>query len=146
MQPANDGWENVPANPPSGIVHWPNVSLPPPPPIQPMPLVASATSHAHSVKVPINYKAFPLEPQLDKGKQPAISVSSDSSETSSYTIKTLPAKLEDNERKITFDDMHPEMSRVEEKKFVDPNLLKHRAALSEGSRQREATSNKKYYF
>jgi hypothetical protein len=73
-------------------------------------------------------------------------VSSDSSETSSYTVKTLPAKLEDNERKITFDDMHPEMSRVEENKSVDLDLLKHRDALSEGSRQREATSNKKYYF
>jgi hypothetical protein len=31
--------------------------------------------------------------------------------------------------------MHPEMSKVEEKKFVDADLIKHRAALSEGSRR-----------
>ena len=42
--------------------------------------------------------------------------------------------------------MHPEIEKVEERKFVDPDLLKHRDALSEGSRQREATSNKKYYL
>jgi hypothetical protein len=76
----------------------------------------------------------------------SICVSSDSSETSSYTIKSLPTKLEDGVRKITFDDMHPEVSKVEEKKFVDADLLKHRETLSEGSRQRESTSNKKYYF
>jgi hypothetical protein len=42
--------------------------------------------------------------------------------------------------------MHPEISRVEEKKPVDADLLKHKATLLEGSRQRESTSNKKYYF
>jgi hypothetical protein len=38
------------------------------------------------------------------------------------------------------------MSKVEETKFVDADLLKQKASLSEGSRQRESTSNKKYYF
>jgi hypothetical protein len=54
---------------------------------------------------------------LDKGKQPAIYLSSDSSNTSSIQSRSTPAKPEDNERKITFDDMHLEMSRVEEKNF-----------------------------
>jgi len=49
MQPTNDGWENVLSNPTSNIVHWPNISLPPPPPIQHMPFVSFATSHAHYV-------------------------------------------------------------------------------------------------
>jgi hypothetical protein len=38
------------------------------------------------------------------------------------------------------------MSKVEEKKSVDADLLKHRETLSEGSRQRESTSNKKILF
>jgi hypothetical protein len=42
--------------------------------------------------------------------------------------------------------MHPEISKGEEKKYVDADLIKHRATLSEGSRQRESASNKKYYF
>jgi hypothetical protein len=148
MPPSNDGWDNVPANPPSGVVHWPTMSfpLPPPPPLQPAQLVSSIASHAHSVQLPKNYKSLSIEPQPSKGKRPTISVSSDSSETSSYTIKSLPSKLEDDVRKITFDDMHPEVSKVEEKKYVDADLLKHRVALSEGSRQRESTSNIKYYF
>jgi hypothetical protein len=40
--------------------------------------------------------------------------------------------------------MHPEIENVEDKKFVDQDLLKHRDALSKGSKQREETSNKKY--
>jgi hypothetical protein len=108
--------------------------------------VAFVASHVHSVQLPKNYKALAIEPEPSKGKWPAICVSSDSSETSSYTIKSLPLKLEDGVRKITFDDMHPEVSKVEEKKYVDADLLKHRETLSEGSRQRESTSNKKYYF
>jgi hypothetical protein len=39
--------------------------------------------------------------------------------------------------------MHHEMEKVEEKKYVEKYLLKHNTALSEGSKQREATSNKK---
>jgi hypothetical protein len=42
--------------------------------------------------------------------------------------------------------MHPEIEKVEENMFVDKDLLKHMVSLSEGSRQREATSNKNYYF
>jgi hypothetical protein len=68
--------------------------------------------HAHSIQVLRNYKEFPLEPQLDKGKWPTIFVNFDSSESSLYTIKTLLVKPEDNERKICFDDMHREMLRV----------------------------------
>jgi hypothetical protein len=60
--------------------------------------------------------------------------------------KKPPAQEECNERKNTFNDMHPEIEKLEENKFVDKNLLKHRVALSEGSKQREATSNKKYYL
>jgi hypothetical protein len=30
--------------------------------------------------------------------------------------------------------VHPKISKFEEKKYVDPKLLKHRVALSEGSR------------
>jgi hypothetical protein len=101
---------------------------------------------AHSVQVPRNYKVLPTEPQLDKGKQPVNSPSSESSEASSIQSKQPPTQAESNERKITFNDMHPEIEKVEEKKYVDQDLLKHRASLSEGSRQREATSNKKYYF
>jgi hypothetical protein len=60
---------------------------------------------------------------LDKGKQLAISLSSDSSKASSIQSRLPLVQPEDNERKITFDDMHPEMSRVEGKKSVDPTYL-----------------------
>jgi hypothetical protein len=146
MPPTNDGWENVPANPPSSILHWPTMSLPPPPPLHHAQQDSSATSHAHYVQLPRNYKVLVIEPQSNKGKWLSIFVSFDSSKTSSYTVKTLPAKLEENIRKIAFDDMYLEMSKVEEKKLVDENLLKHREALLEGSRQRESTSNRKYFF
>jgi hypothetical protein len=42
--------------------------------------------------------------------------------------------------------MHPKIEKVEGKNSVDKDLLKHGVALSEGSKQREATSNKKYYL
>jgi hypothetical protein len=42
--------------------------------------------------------------------------------------------------------MHSKVSKVDEKKFVDANLLKYRETLSEGSRKRESTSNRKYIF
>ena len=38
--------------------------------------------------------------------------------------------------------MHLEIEKVEENKSIDQDLLKHRVALSEGSRQREATYKK----
>jgi hypothetical protein len=47
---------------------------------------------------------------------------------------------------MNFNDMHLEIEKMEETKFVHPDLVKHKVSLSEGSRQREATSNKKYYF
>jgi hypothetical protein len=58
----------------------------------------------------------------------------------------LPLRLEDGVRKITFDDMHPEISKGEEKKSTDADLIKHKATLSEGSGQRQTTSHKKYDF
>jgi hypothetical protein len=36
-------------------------------------------------------------------------------------------------RKITFDDMHPDTSKGEEKKYIDKYFIKHRETLSEGS-------------
>jgi len=54
--------------------------------------------------------------------------------------------VESNERKITFNDMHLEIENVEEKKSIDPNLLKNKVALLEVIIQRETTSNKKYCF
>jgi hypothetical protein len=70
VPPTNDGWENVPVNPPSGVVHWPTMSLPlpPPPPLQPAQPVAFVASHVHYVQLPKNYKALAIEPQPSKGK------------------------------------------------------------------------------
>jgi hypothetical protein len=126
MHPTNDGWENIPSNPPSGIAQWPDNPLPPPPPLHSMPHVASAASMAQSIQVPKNYKMIPIEPQMDKGKQPINSPSSESSESSSIQSKQPSAQAESNERKITFNDMHPEIEKVEENKFVDKDLLKHK--------------------
>jgi hypothetical protein len=130
MQIANDGWENIPSNPPSDIVQWPDVSLPPPPHMHPMPHVSFVASMAHSIQVPINYKELFFEHDLDKGKQPTISLIFDSSKASSIQSRLPHVQPEDDERKITFNDMQPKMSRVEENKYVDPDLLKHRDAIS----------------
>jgi hypothetical protein len=140
VPPTNDGCDNVAINPPSGEGHWPTMSLPlpppPPPPLQLTQDVAFVASHVHFVQLQKNYKYLAIEPQPSKGKWLAICVSFDSSKTSSYTIKSLHAKLEDDVRKITFDEMHPEMSKVEEKKSTYADLIKHWATLLEGSRQR----------
>jgi hypothetical protein len=116
------------------------------PPLQLAQVVSFVASHVHYVQIPKNYKSLAIEPEPSRGKWPTICVSSDSLETSSYTIKSLPAKLEDGVRKITFYDMHLKVSKVEEKKYDDAYLLKNRETLLEGSRQRESTSNMKYYF
>jgi hypothetical protein len=127
MPSTNDGWKNLHANPPSSVVHWPTMSfpLPPPPPLQVAQPVSYATSYAHSVRLPKNYKYLSIEPHPDKGNHPTIFASYYSSKTSAYTVKTLPVNLEDNIRKNTFDYMHLEVSKVEEKKLVDAYLLKH---------------------
>jgi hypothetical protein len=66
---------------------------------------------------------------MDKGNQPINSPSSESSESSSIQSKQPSTQAESNERKNTFNDMHLEIEKVEENKFVDKYLLKHRAAL-----------------
>jgi hypothetical protein len=92
--------------------------------------VAFVASMAHFVQVPRNYKMLPIESQWDKGKQPTNSPSSESSESSSIQSKQPSTQAESNERKITFNDMHHEIEKVEENKFVDQDLIKHRVALS----------------
>jgi hypothetical protein len=106
-----------------------SLPLPPPPLLLPVQSIYSVSSHVHYVKLPKNYKALSINPNPSRGNRPAICVSSDSLETSSYTIKSLPVKLEDDIRKITFDYMHLEVLKVGENKFVS-YLVKHRALLS----------------
>jgi hypothetical protein len=66
VHPTNDGWENKLINPPSGIAHCPDNPLPPPPPLQAMPHVASIASMAQSIQFSINYKVLLIELQIDK--------------------------------------------------------------------------------
>jgi hypothetical protein len=66
MHTTNDGWENIIANPSFGIVHWPDIPFPPLPPLHSMPNVGYDASMNHYVQVPRNYKAFPIDPPLDK--------------------------------------------------------------------------------
>jgi hypothetical protein len=54
--------------------------------------------------------------------------------------------LKDGVRNITFDDMHPEISKGEEKKSIDADLIKHRETLSEGSAQRQQLHTKNMTF
>jgi hypothetical protein len=137
VQPTNDGWDNNPINPPSGIAHWPDNPFPPPPPLQSIPHVASSASMAQSVQVPRNYKVFPNEPQIDKGKQPANSPSSETSQSSSIHSKQPSTKADNNKREITFSDMHPKIVKLEENKSYDKDLLKLRPDVSEGRKERE---------
>jgi hypothetical protein len=41
----------------------------------------------------------------------------------------LPLRLEDGVTKITFDYMHPEISKGRENKSTDAGLIKHKATL-----------------
>jgi hypothetical protein len=63
--PVNDGWKNAPVNPPSGIGHWPTMSLPlpPPPPLLPVHQLLQVASHVHSPQLPKKYKALAIEPR-----------------------------------------------------------------------------------
>jgi hypothetical protein len=108
VEPTNNGCDNVPINPPYGVIHWPTMPLPlpTPTPLQPMYPIAFVSSHVHFVQFPKNYKELAIEPQISKEKWSAISVNSDSLETYAYTIKSLPPKLEDDAHNITFDGMH----------------------------------------
>jgi hypothetical protein len=75
MQPTNDGWENIYANSPFNIVRWLDV------PITTTSSYASYASHClcnlYVTFCPSSQKlkSLPLEPQLDKGKEPVISLS-----------------------------------------------------------------------
>jgi hypothetical protein len=125
----------VHVNPPSHVGHWPTMSPPLTPPhlLLHVQLVVFVASHVHYVQLPKSYKSLAIDPNPSRENKPAICVNSDSSEPSSYTIKSLLSKLEGGVRKIMFDDMHPKVSKVEQKKYVGPDLLKHRASLSEES-------------
>ena len=107
--PINGGWNNAPINHPSGIGHWPTMSLPlpPPPPLLLVQRIASAASHAHSPQLPKKYEALDIEPGPSRKHCPTISVNFDSFETSTYTLNSLPLKLKDSVRMITFNDMYP---------------------------------------
>jgi hypothetical protein len=50
----NDGWDNNPVNPPSGVIQWP---VNPPPPPHTTPLIASVASMACSP--PKDYRVPP---------------------------------------------------------------------------------------
>jgi hypothetical protein len=65
-----------------------------------MPHVAYATSMAHSIQVPRNYKVLPIEPQLEKVKQPTNSPSFESSEASSIQSKQPPTQAEVMKEKL----------------------------------------------
>jgi len=61
---------------------------------------------------------FPNEPQINKGKQHANSPSSKTSQTPSMHSKQPSTKANSNNREIIFCDMHPEIVKLEEKKYL----------------------------
>jgi hypothetical protein len=108
--------------------------------------ISFVASHVHSPQLPKNTNPWLLNQDQAENKWPTISVSFDSYETSAYTIKSFPLKLEDSVRMITFNDMHVKIPKSEEKKFVDAYLIKDRAIVLEGSAQRQTTSHKNMTF
>jgi hypothetical protein len=122
--PVNDGWNEIIHDPQPHHHGWPTVSfpLPPPPPKKPLQPVVSMASHALSSQQPNKNKALAHEPEPSKGKQLAMSPSSDSS-SHSVTSHSIPQKHEP--RNITFGDMHPEASSNEDKKSAKEDLQTH---------------------
>jgi hypothetical protein len=92
--------------------------------------IASIASQVHSTRIPKKFKALTLELEPSKEKRPAISISSNSLDASSYTIKSLPLKPGDEVRKNTFSDMHPEVSTNEDRKPTKEYLQMHRVVSS----------------
>jgi hypothetical protein len=104
------------------------------------------TSQVHSTQIPKKFKALTIDSKPSRGKWFAISISSDSSDASSYTIKSLPLKPDNGVRKITFGDMHLEVSINEYIKPSKEDLQMHGVISSKGSGQRRIASHKKYDF
>ena len=104
------------------------------------------TSQVHCTHIPKIFKALTIELELSRGKQPSISISSNSSNASSYTIKSLPLKPNDKVRKITFGYIHTEVSTNEDRKPSKEDLQMHKVTLSEVNEDRRTTPHKKYKF
>jgi hypothetical protein len=85
IQPANDGWDNNLVNPPSDIAQWPISPRDPPLPHHTMPFVTSTASVAHSP--PREHRVPSHEIQIDKGKRPIVTPSTDTSQSSSVHSK-----------------------------------------------------------
>jgi hypothetical protein len=139
VQPVNDGWDNNPVNPPSSITQWPvNPPLPP----HTTPFVTSTASIAHSP--PKDHRVPSHEIQMDKGKKPITSPSTNASQSSSVHSKQQSTKEESGKREVSFSDMHPEINKYEEKKVYYEDILNIRPDVSEGRKEREEYFKKKY--
>jgi hypothetical protein len=76
IQPANDGWDNNPMNPPSSIAQWLASPIDPPLPYHTMHFV---TSTFHSPFPPREHRVPSHKIQIDKGKRPIVTPSTDTS-------------------------------------------------------------------
>jgi hypothetical protein len=88
-------------------------------------------------------KVIPNEPKIDKGKQPANSPSSETSQSPSIHSKKPSTKEGNNKREITFCDMHLEIVKLEEKKSYDEYILNLKLDVSKGRKEREELFKKK---
>jgi len=103
-------------------------------------------SHALSAQQPNKNKVLAQENEPSKGKQLAMSPSSNSSKDSSYSLTSdsIPLKLEP--KNITFGDMHLEASANGGNMSIKEKLHTHRVTSSQSNGQRRTTSHKKYEF
>jgi hypothetical protein len=132
VQLVNDGWENNPVNPPSGVAQWLDNSPPPP---HTTPLIASTASMAHSP--PKYYRVLPHDHKINKGRKLVTSPSIEASQSSLVYSKQQSTKEDNCKREITFSDKHPETIKLEEKKSYCEYFLNFRPAVSEGRKERE---------
>jgi hypothetical protein len=112
--------ENVCINPPSGVVHWPTMSLPlpPPPPLQPAQPVAYIASHVHLFNFQKILKPYALS--HNQVKENGLPFVSDLIRLRYLLTPSIPflSNLEDDVRHITFDDMHPKCQRLKRRNMV----------------------------
>jgi hypothetical protein len=133
VQPHNDGWGGIPANPSFGANQWP--IDPPPPPVHtvatnasfPSPLVHPilpvhiVATHESMPPPPKDYKTTPHGSQIDKGKQPITSTNMAKSSSSAHSkIKSTSSG------KRSLDDMHPEVAQLEENKSQYEDFIRER--------------------
>jgi hypothetical protein len=144
VHPANDGWDNNPINPPSGIAHWLITLF--------LLLLLCIQYHMlHMLPPWPNHlleitKCLPMNPKLTKESNLPTHLAQNISILLHTFQTTFNQSRQCGKREITFSDMHPEIVKLELKKSYYEDFLNLRPDVSEGRKEREELFKNKYPY